>query len=130
MQAVVVVSAGILRYAREDGWNVYRDGHLLHFPGPNPGTPYTECGLDAGTMVREVHPPMNAAIWCTRCMEVMSSRHETTPPAELPEAQYMGFYSRFFCPNCNEDFEIEGDVTSGETVRCDACGKDSQVVGR
>lgn len=54
----------------------------------------------------------------------------TTSAAELPEAQYMGFYSRFSCPNCDEDFEIEGDVTSGETVTCDACGKDAVVVGR
>ncbi len=47
---------------------VYDDGRLLHFPGPNPGTPYTSCGVDAGAMRRAERPITWAGVWCTECM--------------------------------------------------------------
>ena len=43
---------------------------------------------------------------------------------------YEGFYSRFACGSCPEVFEVEGDVSNGETVTCDACGTELQVIGR
>ncbi len=48
---------------------VYKDSGLLHLPGPNPGTPYTRCGLDAGTMKREARPVTWAGMWCSECMK-------------------------------------------------------------
>lgn len=46
---------------------VLRERGLLHRPGPNPGTPFTVCGLDAGGMVREERPDDHAGIWCQAC---------------------------------------------------------------
>ncbi len=48
---------------------VYKDANLLHLPGPNPGTSYTRCGLDAGAMEREERPVTWAGVWCTECMK-------------------------------------------------------------
>lgn len=48
---------------------VYYDNGLLHLPGPNPGTPYTICGLDAGLMQWQERPITWAGMWCTACMQ-------------------------------------------------------------
>ena len=48
---------------------VYADGHVLHIAGPNPGTPYTQCGLDAGAMLRKQRPIEWAGFWCAPCVE-------------------------------------------------------------
>lgn len=45
-------------------------------------------------------------------------------------ADYQGFYSRLMCGNCEELFEIEGDVHSGQVVECDLCGTQQEVTGR
>jgi hypothetical protein len=47
---------------------VYGDGRVLHFPGANPGTQYTLCGLDTGLMKHEHRPIEWAGIWCSACM--------------------------------------------------------------
>lgn len=45
-----------------------RDGELNHLPGPNPGTPYTACGLDAGLMRSVMIPEDHAGVWCNACI--------------------------------------------------------------
>lgn len=53
-------------------WNVYRDERgTNHLPGPNPGTPYTLCMLDAGLMIRYYHNPDYAGKWCSDCYKVI-----------------------------------------------------------
>lgn len=49
---------------------VYRQGSLNHLPGPNPGTPYTRCGIDAGLMEVRKHPTYAAAVWCSDCLQI------------------------------------------------------------
>lgn len=53
----------------DESFLIYRDDerHVNHLPGPNPGTPYTKCGLDAGAMAKRDHPVYAAAVWCTDC---------------------------------------------------------------
>jgi len=63
----------------EETMTVYKDGSLFHFPGPNPGTPYTSCGLDAGMFSRREHPINAAGIWCSECMRAMIE-----PKANVP----------------------------------------------
>lgn len=52
---------------------VYNDPerHLLHLAGPNPGTPFTACGLDAALfdLRREAGPLSRAGIWCAECLK-------------------------------------------------------------
>jgi hypothetical protein len=55
--------------------------------------------------------------------------HHCGAPA-LSRARYAGFWSRFDCEACGDAFEIEGDVSNGETLTCDACGADCIVEGR
>ena len=50
--------------------------------------------------------------------------------APLPEAIYEGYWTRLRCDHCDEMFEVDRDVSNGETVTCDACGSDLQVTGR
>jgi hypothetical protein len=56
----------------EETMVVYKERDLLHLPGPNPGTPYTACGLDAGMFSRREHPVTNAALWCSECMRTLA----------------------------------------------------------
>jgi predicted nucleic acid-binding Zn ribbon protein len=48
----------------------------------------------------------------------------------MADAQYEGHWSRLNCQACGEVFEVEGDVSNGEQVTCDACGTELLVVGR
>lgn len=66
-------------------FRVYRDGPLTHLLGPNPGTPYTMCGLDAGAMELRLHPPDIAAIWCTACMQTAARSVSAPPTAETAD---------------------------------------------
>lgn len=56
----------------------YVEGSKHHLPGPNPGTPYTVCGLDAGAMQRDEHPITHAALWCSDCMRAHLGYAETS----------------------------------------------------
>lgn len=51
----------------------YVENGRHHLPGPNPGTPYTLCGLDAGAMKRDEHPISHAALWCSDCFRAKLS---------------------------------------------------------
>lgn len=57
---------------------VYREKGKNHLPGPNPGTPYTACGLDAGVFVRTDWPITNASIWCSNCMRASFGQGDST----------------------------------------------------
>ncbi len=46
------------------------------------------------------------------------------------EMDYEGFFSRFFCTKCEASFDVEGDVTNGDKVTCDACGTEGIISGR
>lgn len=46
------------------------------------------------------------------------------------EARYEGHWSRLFCESCEAVFDVEGDVSNGEFVDCDACGVTLEVTGR
>lgn len=52
--------------------SVYRSGHgrygEIHLYGPNPGTPYTACGLDAGSMLKCEQRVNSPATWCSKCV--------------------------------------------------------------
>ena len=45
-------------------------------------------------------------------------------------AEYEGFWTRLTCGYCGEVFEVEGDVSSGQRVECDACHTEQEVQGR
>jgi DNA-directed RNA polymerase subunit RPC12/RpoP len=49
---------------------------------------------------------------------------------DVAEAFYEGSWSRLSCPHCQDMFEVESDVSNGEEVECDSCGKRSVVAGR
>ena len=57
-----------VEHRTELGWHVYRDGPLTHFAGPNPGTPYTQCGRDAGLMLPDFARASEKARWCMECL--------------------------------------------------------------
>lgn len=43
------------------------------------------------------------------------------------EMMYEGWRSQLFCGNCEATFYIEDDCQNGDTVTCDACGKEGVV---
>jgi hypothetical protein len=45
---------------------------------------------------------------------------------EGDDAMFMGLWTRWMCPHCDESNEDEGDVR-GEEVKCPACGESSTV---
>lgn len=57
---------------------VYHDSdrNLLHLQGPNPGTPYTACGLDAALLRKEERSITLAGIWCTKCMRYLKDDND------------------------------------------------------
>lgn len=52
------------------------DGRTLHLLGPNPGTQYTACMLDAGLMRRVEHDEERCATWCRTCFEIEHARRQ------------------------------------------------------
>lgn len=46
------------------------------------------------------------------------------------EMEFEGWFSRIFCTNCENSFDVERDITNGEEVTCDACGKSGRITGR
>lgn len=55
-------------------------------------------------------------------------RNLSAPP--LREARYSHFEAVLDCGECGEEIRVEGDVSNGETVRCDYCGADCEVYNR
>lgn len=49
-------------------YDVLDDGRLLHLAGPNPGTLYTRCGVDAGLMNRTQVEDDVCGTWCAACL--------------------------------------------------------------
>ncbi len=45
-------------------------------------------------------------------------------------ASYDGLWSRLTCSLCEGVFEVEGDVSNGDTMWCDHCGAEREVEGR
>jgi hypothetical protein len=48
----------------------------------------------------------------------------------LTEGRYGGFFSVIDCSACEYDNHVEGDVSSGEQIECEGCGKTMTVVNR
>jgi DNA-directed RNA polymerase subunit RPC12/RpoP len=56
---------------------------------------------------------------------------KATPPQPVEEgARYSHFEAVLDCAECGDEIRIEGDVSNGEAITCDACGSALRVYGR
>lgn len=51
-------------------------------------------------------------------------------PRQESEGNYEGFFSVVTCSECDFNHHIEGDVSSGEEIECEGCGRLMKVVNR
>lgn len=49
---------------------------------------------------------------------------------ERVDGIYEGFFSIIRCGYCDYDHHVEGDVSSGEEIECEHCGRIMEVTGR
>jgi hypothetical protein len=59
-----------------------------------------------------------------------SSSDEDRIPDEDESFAYEGFWARLRCEGCGDVSDVEGDVTSGEIMECEMCGREGRVYGR
>lgn len=67
---------------------VYMAAGVLHLPGPNPGTPYTLCIVDAGAMQRLERTGEWQGSWCSECLAAQQQQHgstDVTVPGDYPD---------------------------------------------